>query len=74
MEIKYCEPFISQKEKIEYIESLCKRYLYTLNTEAEFFESDNQQFLCNESRVKAELKSVGTSLRLATIELEKGLK
>ena len=70
MRIKYCEPFIKQKENIEYIEALCKRYLQVLNTKAVFFESD----ICNSSKVKAELKRVGKSLRLASIELEKGLK
>ena len=74
MRIKYCEPFIKQKENIEYIEALCKRYLQVLNTKAVFFESDNCKILCNSSKVKAELKRVGKSLRLASIELEKGLK
>ena len=74
MKIKDCKPFLKQKENIEYIESLCKRYLQFLNAEAEFLENDNYKFLLNESRITAELKRVGKSLRLATIELEKRLK
>lgn len=74
MKNKECEPFAKQKENIEYIEALCERYLLILNTEAKFFEIDNRKLLLNRSRVTAELERVGKSLRLATIDLEKGLK
>ena len=74
MKVKECKPFIKQKENIEYIESLCKRYLQILNTDAKFLKNDDYAFLLNEGRVTAELKRVGKSLRLATIEIEKELK
>lgn len=70
MKIKELRMFCKYLEDIEYIESLCKRYVQVLNADKEDFDCGGG---ITGSKAKAELERIGKSLRLATVKLEKDL-